>query len=82
MHPFLRSKKMNCNCDCSADNTTIRFIRGTSCNLLFKFNVKELSSFEGVNFTIRKDYNTTPVIDKTITTIIAKEMICFFLLII
>lgn len=58
---------MVCNCKCNNDKTTIKFIRGTTCNLLFKFNVPDLSGFEGVNFTIRKDYESVPIIDKTIT---------------
>lgn len=58
--------KMVCNCKC-ADDTTIKFIRGTSAYLRFVFNVSDLSSFAGVNLTIRKDYNITPVIDKTIS---------------
>ena len=57
---------MVCDCKC-ADDTTIQFIRGTTAYFRVVFNVSDLSSFAGVNFTIRKDYNTTPVIDKTIS---------------
>lgn len=59
---------MTCNCN-NADNTTIKFIRGTSAYIRFVFNVSDLSSFLGVNLTIRKNYETTPIIDKTISNL-------------
>lgn len=59
---------MSCTCK-ETDNTTIEFIRGTSAYLRFVFNVPDLSSFLGLNLTIRKDYNTVPVIDKTISNL-------------
>ena len=58
---------MSCKCNCSTDDTTIKFIRETTAALKFEFNVSDLSSFYGVHFTIRKDYKTAPIIDKTIT---------------
>lgn len=55
------------NCNCVKDNTVIKFIRGTSVYIRFVFNVEDLSSFYGVKFTIRKNYETAPIIVKTKT---------------
>lgn len=57
---------MNCKCNCNDDDTTIKFIRETTATFRFDFNVSDLSSFQGVKFSIRKNYEAIPVIEKTI----------------
>lgn len=57
---------MTCNCNCMDENNVIQFIKGTSVNLTFDFD-EDISSYSEAVFVIRKDYNTTAVIDKTIT---------------
>jgi hypothetical protein len=57
------------SCNCTKDNAVIEFIRETSAYIRFVFNVEDLSSFEGVKFTIRKDYKTNPILEKTITNL-------------
>ena len=60
---------MACKCNISSESTTIKFIRGTSVTVVFKFNVSDLSTFKGVKFAIRKNYQTDPIIEKTITSL-------------
>lgn len=55
---------MNCNCSISCENV-IRFIKGTTVNLLFDFD-EDISGYTSAQFVIRKDYETDPVIDKTV----------------
>ena len=56
---------MTCNCNCSADNNTISFIKGTTFNVTFNFD-EDISTYTQAEFVIRKDYTTSPVINKTI----------------
>lgn len=65
---------MFCNCNCS-DNTTIKIIRETTASFLFVFNVSDLSSFAGLQFTIRKNYETAPIINENITGLSGNEII-------
>ena len=59
---------MNCKCNCNenVDQNVIMFVRGTSVNIKFTFNV-DVSAYDSAQFTIRKDYQNLPVINKTIT---------------
>lgn len=57
---------MVCNCNnVQNDDNTIKFIAGTSVNLSFNFD-EDISSYTSAEFVIRKDYQTTPVIEKSI----------------
>lgn len=58
---------MNCNCNSNNNdnNTVIQFIAGTTVNLSFDFD-EDISSYTDAKFVIRSDYDTTPVINKTI----------------
>ena len=58
---------MNCKHNCNnIDKSVIMFVRGTTVNLKFTFNI-DISSFDSAQFTIRKDYKTAPVINKTVS---------------
>lgn len=57
---------MVCNCNNTVNDNTIQFIAGTSVFLTFNFN-EDISSYTGAVFTIRADYNTEPVINKSVT---------------
>ena len=56
---------MTCNCNINDDNT-IQFVAGTSVNLSFDFD-EDISSYTDAEFVIRPDYQTSPIIDKTIS---------------
>lgn len=66
---------MVCNCNCGDDETVIKFLRETTATIRFKFNVSDLSSFQGVKFTIRKNYEVAPIIEKTITELSGDSVI-------
>lgn len=55
---------MTCNCDLQTENT-IEFIKGTSVNLTFSFD-EDISSYTSAEFVIRANYETSPIIDKSI----------------
>ena len=55
---------MTCNCDLQTENT-IEFIKGTSVNLTFSFD-EDISSYTSAEFVIRANYDTSPIIDKSI----------------
>ena len=55
---------MGCNCNCANDNV-IQFIAGTTVNLSFDFD-EDISSYTSAKFVIRANYETAPVINKTI----------------
>lgn len=58
---------MVCNCNnAQDDNNTIQFIIGTTVNLSFIFD-EDISSYTSAIFTIRKNYEVTPVINKTVS---------------
>ena len=56
---------MSCNCNQCIDDT-IRFIIGTTVNLNFVFE-EDISTYTSARFAIRKDYETEPILNKTIT---------------
>jgi hypothetical protein len=57
---------MTCNCNNAIeDNNTIQFVAGTSVNLTFEFD-EDISSYTSAQFVIRTNYETAPVINKTI----------------
>lgn len=57
---------MVCNCsNTQNENNVIQFIAGTSVNLTFNFD-EDISSYTSASFVIRKDYQTEPIINKTI----------------
>lgn len=64
---------MVCTCK-ETDNTTIKIIRETTAYFLFVFNVSDLSSFAGLQFTIRKNYETEPIINENITGLSGNEI--------
>ena len=55
---------MVCNCNNADQSNTIKFVKGTTVNLTFNFDT-DISTYTGAEFTIRKNYDTTPVIDMT-----------------
>jgi hypothetical protein len=55
---------MSCNCNQCIDDT-IRFIIGTTVNLNIVFE-EDISTYTSARFTIRKDYETEPILNKTI----------------
>lgn len=58
---------MTCNCNNNIqDDDTIQFIAGTTVNLTFSFD-EDISSYTNANFVIRADYQTAPIINKTIS---------------
>lgn len=59
---------MNCNtnCSCAADNNVIQFIMGTTVNLSFDFD-EDVSTYTDAKFVIRKNYDSAPIINKTIS---------------
>ena len=59
---------MNCNtnCSCAADNNVIQFIMGTTVNLSFDFD-EDISTYTDAKFVIRKNYDSAPIINKTIS---------------
>lgn len=60
-------------CNCINDDNTIQFIKGTTVNLSFDFD-EDISSYTSAEFVIRKDYETTAVIDKTISGLSGKTL--------
>lgn len=58
---------MTCNCNNSQEETnTIQFIKGVTVSLTFNFD-EDISTYTDAEFKIAKDYQSTPVIDKTIS---------------
>ena len=50
------------------NENTIQFIAGTSVNLTFTFD-EDISSYTSAEFVIRANYETTPVISKSIPVV-------------
>jgi len=58
---------MTCNCNNNIqDDNTIQFVKDTTVNLTFNFD-EDISSYTSAEFVIRANYDTAPVIDKTIS---------------
>lgn len=55
--------KMTCNC-INNDNV-IQFVKGTTVNLSFDFD-EDIRSYTSAEFVIRKDYETSVILDKTV----------------
>lgn len=64
---------MSCNCTNAEENNTIKFLRETTVRLVFSFDI-DLSGFNSADFTIRKNYDTSPIIEKTITSLSGKSI--------
>lgn len=59
---------MICNCNSNnntvADDTVLEFIKGTTFTALINF-IDDVSDYNTAAFTIRKNYNSDPIINKT-----------------
>ena len=57
---------MSCNCNNQIINSTIQFVVGTTENITLEFD-EDISNFDSGKLTIRKDYNSEPILNKTVS---------------
>ena len=57
---------MSCNCNNQIIDNTIQFVVGTTVNLTIEFE-EDISNFTSGQLTIRKDYNSEPILNKSVS---------------